>query len=227
MLGASHQAAQAALSATSQGYTAMGKKTDRRFADNLRTMLAQEAARLIRDHGIDDYRNAKLKAAENLGLGNRGALPTNREIEAALAERNRIFGAERHQDLLTQLRRVAVEVMQDLQIFAPRLVGGCAEWQRYGTLADTGYTCLATRRRTWVCSWLRSGCSTVRCNKRLRLQRDTFERFHGYRFYADDFKVETTVFPERREKHAPLSPLDGRPMRRAKLKDVELLAGAA
>ena len=75
----------------------MGKRPDRRSDGNLRTVLAQEAARLICDHGIVDYRAAKQKAAEKLGLLNFGALPTNQEIEAAVAERNRIFGAARQQ----------------------------------------------------------------------------------------------------------------------------------
>ena len=57
-----------------------------------------------------------------------------------------------------------------------------------------------------------------------RLHRDRMEQFPGYRFFADEFEVLATVFPERRKAHAPLSPVDGRPMQRAKLRDVEALA---
>ncbi len=46
----------------------MGKRSDRRSDQNLRIMLAQEAARLICDHGLEDFRAAKQKAADNLGL---------------------------------------------------------------------------------------------------------------------------------------------------------------
>ena len=45
-----------------------------------RQVLAQEAARIIVDQGIRDYRVAKIKAAERLGLNTRGALPGNAEI---------------------------------------------------------------------------------------------------------------------------------------------------
>ena len=45
--------------------------------DRLRRILAQEAARIIVDHGIRDYRVAKIKAAERLGMNTRGALPGN------------------------------------------------------------------------------------------------------------------------------------------------------
>ena len=99
----------------------MGKRPDRRNEDNLRMVLAQEAARLICDHGINDYRAAKQKAADRLGLRAFGALPNNLEIEAALAERNRIFCASRHENLLTQLRNIAVRVMHDLHVFRPRI----------------------------------------------------------------------------------------------------------
>ena len=43
----------------------MGKRSDRRNDEHLRTVLAQEAARIILHQGIEDYRTAKLKAAEN------------------------------------------------------------------------------------------------------------------------------------------------------------------
>ena len=43
-------------------------------------MLAQEAARIIVDQGLRDYRAAKLKAAERLGMNTRGSLPRNAEI---------------------------------------------------------------------------------------------------------------------------------------------------
>src|SRR5699024_10044249 len=46
-----------------------------------RYRVAQEAARLISEHAIHDYRRAKLKAAERLGIEADQALPRNREIE--------------------------------------------------------------------------------------------------------------------------------------------------
>ena len=45
---------------------------------------------MIVDHGIRDYRVAKQKAAERLGVGARGSLPGNTEIEAAVAYFRRV-----------------------------------------------------------------------------------------------------------------------------------------
>ena len=66
--------------------------------ERARQVLAQEAARIIVDHGIRDYRVAKQKAAERLGVGGRGSLPGNAEIEAAVANHLQLFGGEAHED---------------------------------------------------------------------------------------------------------------------------------
>jgi hypothetical protein len=50
------------------------------------------------------------------------------------------------------------------------------------------------------------------------------EQFPGYRFSAHGCDFASTVFPVRLRGHAPLSPVDGKPMRRAGLREVaELL----
>jgi len=204
----------------------VGKRSDRRNDENLRTMLAQEAARLICDHGIDDYRTAKIKAAEKLGFSRYGALPNNIEIEEALAERNRIFRADRHHSLLSQLRRAAVTVMADLDIFGPRLVGQVLSGNvtEHSTIQLHLFSDPAENVGMQL-EALRIQHSTM--SQRLKLQRDLPELFPGYRFYAEDFSVATTVFPERRKKHSPLSPLNGKPMKRARLREVARLATAS
>jgi hypothetical protein len=186
-------------------------------------MLAQETARLICDHGHSDYRNAKQKAADNLGLARFGALPNNQEIEQAIAERNRIFGADHHPILLAHLREVAADVMHELQQFKPRLVGAVLSGNvsehtpislhLFSDPAETVGLQLSTR-----------GTQHDVLSRRLKLQRNSVELFPGYRFYAHDVLIETTVFSEQRAGHAPLSPVNGKPMRRAKLSEVQMLA---
>lgn len=205
------------------GRRSAGKKSDRRNDSNLRIVVAQEAARLICDHGLTDYRAAKYKAAENLGFSTRGALPTNREIETAVAERNRIFCADHHHSLLAEIRATAVSVMHELRAFKPHLVGQVLS----GNITEHSTIKLhlfSDPSETVGLQLASTGVRHSAITQRLRLRRDAVELFPGYRFYADDFAVETTVFPERRKQHAPLSPLDGRPMKRAKLSDVELLS---
>ena len=86
-------------------------------------MLAQEAARIIVDRGIRDYRVAKTKAADRLGMSTRGSLPRNSEIEQAVNEHLLLFGGEIHADHLRAMREAAISTMQMLEEFTPRLVG--------------------------------------------------------------------------------------------------------
>ena len=68
-------------------------------SENLRLALAQEAARVMAEHGIRDFLAAKRKAAERFGLVDSAVLPKNTEIEAALAQYQRLFAAESHAEL--------------------------------------------------------------------------------------------------------------------------------
>src|SRR5580698_2409820 len=90
---------------------------------NLRRALAQEAARIMAQQGIHDFLTAKRKAADRLGVTDTSALPRNTEIEAALAEYQRLFDAGGHEQTLQQQRRAALHAMHWLSQFEPRLVG--------------------------------------------------------------------------------------------------------
>ena len=92
-------------------------------AENLRRALAQEAARIMAEHGIRDYLTAKRKAAERFGVTDGNVLPRNTEIEDALAEYQRLFGGSRHDETLAAQRNAALSAMQLLSEFEPRLVG--------------------------------------------------------------------------------------------------------
>ena len=91
--------------------------------DRERQTVAQEAARLIVEHGIRDFRVAKTKAAERLGISGRGALPGNAEIELAVSNHLALFGGDAHASHLGQLREAALSAMDLLAEFEPRLVG--------------------------------------------------------------------------------------------------------
>lgn len=54
----------------------MAKRAPSR-SDNLRNAIAQEAARLMAEHGIQDFLVAKRKAAERLQVFDRALLPKN------------------------------------------------------------------------------------------------------------------------------------------------------
>src|SRR5690606_3834062 len=100
----------------------MAKRVPSR-SDHLRSAVAQEAARLMAEHGIQDFLVAKRKAAERYGVVDGTFLPRNTEIEAALMSHQRLFGGAQHEVVLRSQRRVALQTMQLLAQFEPRLVG--------------------------------------------------------------------------------------------------------
>ena len=182
--------------------------------DRMRRVLAQEAARIIVEQGIEDFRVAKLKAAERLGMNGRGSLPRNPEIEQAVTEHLELFGRERHVDLLRLLRRAAVSAMDMLAPFTPRLVGPVLN----GTARASSPVNLHVfaDNSELVAVRLRESNVTYRpFERRLKSRRDRAETFAAFRFAHGESDIEATVFPVNGVRQAPISPVDGRPMQRA------------
>jgi hypothetical protein len=190
-------------------------------------VLAQEAARIIVDQGIRDYRIAKIKAAERLGMNTRGALPGNTEIEQAVSEHLLLFSGDSHAQLLRHLRASALAAMALLADFSPRLVGpvlaGTADENSAINLhvfADGSET---------VAMFLNTAnipCQLYERRLKMRRGRDVRpDAFSGYAFIHAGESIEATVFPVDGIRQAPISPIDGKPMRRASAAAVEQMLG--
>jgi len=194
-------------------------------AENLRRALAQEAARLMAEHGIRDFLIAKRKAAERLGVMDGAALlPKNSEIESALGEYQRLFGGESHLIALDAQRRAALSAMRYLQEFEPRLVGAVLS----GTATQHSEVQLhlfAERAESVTLKLLDEGIRHEVTERRLRFGSEEVRAFPGVRFEMDDQSIEATVFPTDGIRQAPVSPVDGRPMRRANALEVAALLG--
>lgn len=89
----------------------------------LREQIAQLAARLIAEDGLDDWGLAKRKAARALGLTDARCLPDNRELEAALLEHQRIFDEEGQREHLHWLRSQTLDLMDLFERFDPHVAG--------------------------------------------------------------------------------------------------------
>jgi hypothetical protein len=88
-----------------------------------RAQVAELAARLMAEHGLRDYAVAKRKAARQLGLPEGYGMPSNEEIDAAMAERQALFQPEEQAGMLADLRGQAREVMHVFARFEPALTG--------------------------------------------------------------------------------------------------------
>jgi len=199
----------------------MGKRTVS-VNDRARQMVAQEAARIIVEQGIQDFRLAKTKAAERLGLSGRGSLPGNSEIQDAVSEHLKLFGRESHLNLLQLMRRAALSAMEILSPFSPRLVGPVLN----GTAAVNSAVNLHVFSDTPELIAMKldeQQMSYKAYERRLKSRRDHAETFAGFRFLHDESSIEATVFPVDGMRQAPISPVDGRPMKRADRSAVRVL----
>ncbi len=192
-------------------------------SDNLRRALAQEAARIMAEHGIRDFLVAKRKAAERLGVDERSAvLPKNVEIETALAEYQRLFGGESHVESLHSQRLAALHAMRFLREFDPRLVGSVLS----GTAtehSDIQLHLFADYAESVAIKLMDKGIPHEVTEKRVKMNSERVLACPGVRFEIDDQAVEATVFPTDGIRQAPVSPVDGKPMRRATTFEVEAL----
>ncbi len=200
----------------------MGKRSVNGTNDRARRVVAQEAARIIVEQGIADYRVAKIKAAERLGMSDRGSLPGNGEIEHAVAEHLKLFRHDSHWTLLHQLRAAAISAMELLSPFTPRLVGP--------VLAGTAGEHSAVNLHVFsdsveqVALVLDQGGISYRpFERRYKSRRGRPEHYAAYAFLYCDSDIEATVFPYDGLRQAPISPVDGRPMRRADARKVQAI----
>jgi len=194
-----------------------------RRAPRERLLIAQEAARLIAENGIHDFEHARRKAAAKLGIHEEGLWPRLADVEQALREHQRLFAATEQPGALRQRRESAVQAMQFLQAFQPRLVGpvlsGVAGDNSPVTLqlhcddADAVQRFLhehhiPAEARTWS---LQLAGHAGR------------QHFPGWEFAADGIAFELLVLPEDALRQPPVSPDDGKPLPRATLAQLKQL----
>ena len=100
----------------------MTKKTSLRKARQ-REQIAQRAAQLIAEEGIQDYGLAKRKAARQYGVQDTEGLPGNKEVEEALKIYYALYQKDEQAEQLFQLRHQALRYMRLFEAFHPYLVG--------------------------------------------------------------------------------------------------------
>ena len=190
--------------------------------DNLRRTLAQDAARFMAEHGIQDFLTAKRKAAARHGNVDAAALPSNAEIEAALGEYQRLFGAVDHDAQLNRQRSRALEAMRKLSVFHPRLVGAVLN----GTATahtDIQIHVFADNPESVSMALMDRGIEHEVTERRHRYGNEPPRPHPGVRFALGTQRVDVTVFPLDGIRQAPASPVDGRPMRRADIAELQTL----
>jgi hypothetical protein len=123
---------------------------------------------------------------------------------------------------LKALREGAVQAMRFLARFNPRLVGSVLSGTA-GRHADINLHLFADTPEDISLFLMESNIPFHASHKRVRLNRDEWQEFPSFELLAGDYPVDLVVFPREGRREAPRSPVDGRPMCRAGLEEVEAM----
>ena len=193
-----------------------------RGGEQKRVRIASEAARIMAEEGVRDFHMAKRKAAARLNIPQQRDLPTNKEIEAALAEHLQLFHGDSVARNARRLREIAVQAMNFLVSFNPRLVGPVLS----GNVTPTSEIQLHVSADSPedIALFLREHAIPFQLSeRRLKFGGERYKNIVAYSFVADAVAVALFVFDPRAARETPLSPVDGLPIRRGSMKDLELL----
>lgn len=187
-----------------------------------RRLLAIEAAKIMAERGAKDFYTAKRKAAIRLGIPNTNNLPRNTEIEQALSEHQRLFKHNTQPSHLMELRQTTLRVMYLLQSFNPHLVGpvlsGTADKH-----SEINIHVFSDAPEDVARYLLEESIPFKTTERRLNQHKGQAIRYPAYYFMAGETGIEITVFPVNGIRQAPLSSVDGRPMPRASITDLNQL----
>jgi len=196
-------------------------------ARDLRDRIAREAARLLAEGGAAGLHQAKLKAAERLGVAEARLLPSNQDGEQALLEYQRLFQPDLGAERLPLLRQTALRAMRLLSAFSPRAFGAVVS----GVMTEEAAVCLhlySDSPEEVRLTLDEAGIPHEISERRWRPGgRETeHEWVPLLSFIAGDVPVELTILPERARRQPPPQGADGRALARMDREALErMLAG--
>jgi predicted nucleotidyltransferase len=185
--------------------------------DKIRLSIAREAARIMYEEGVKEYRDAKRKAAKAFGpekaLSLGSHLPSNAEIHEELSILVRMHEGEVQPERLTRMRRAALSWLELFEPFRPYLVGSVLT----GTVREESDIDLhlfaespAEVERFLEERGIPYDPETVS----IRYGSEIHDYFHLY-LEEDGIVVDCTVYEPAERHRRPRSSITGRPMERA------------
>ncbi len=197
------------------------KNPERRFSahSNVRHSVAVEAARLLYNREYKEYFQAKREAARRQSTT---VLPTNSEIhQQLLILADRLEGQGR-QHRLEAMRRVALELMEVLSAFTPRLIGSV--WTghiRQGSDVDLNVYADEPEGLEEALEQAMISFESERVQSRKAGHEREFLHYHVH--HPSGIPVEVTVYPVSEIHHHPTCSITGGPMARGTLPQLRQL----
>lgn len=189
--------------------------------NQMRERVAQLAAQLMAEHGIQDFGLAKRKAARQLGIEDGHNLPGNQEIEQALRAYQLLYHSETHPPRLRRLREIALDAMRMLADYHPYLTGSVLSGTA-GPHSDINLQLFTDNEKEVELFLLNRGIpfkQGQRQTSRLGVTRNIPSFILGF----EEADVEIAIYPQDDIRNAPREQADRRTPKRAKLAQVEAL----
>ncbi len=176
----------------------------------------------MHEQNVRDYQQAKQKARDKLGLPDRSPMPRNDEIQSALVDYLKLFKPDTQHLLIKRLRQSAMQSMRFLSKFEPRLVGSVL----HGTAdeyAPVQIHVFAEPPELILQYLLDHNISYKLASKRIQYCDGRVQSITMCDCVADGVATELMLFKEKDLREAPKSPIDGKPMQRMNLRELEAL----
>ncbi len=194
----------------------MANNTNRR-----RRSIRYEAARIMADEGVRDFRKAKEKACLRLGVSTNHSIPSNLEIEDALEEQLTIFENGQKESLQQKYLEVALIMMDFFADYTPKLTGAALTGVITSSRPVEVHIFSDTVEE--VCARLdETGLQYDQMEKRKRFAGNRFENIPGLDIGALEVDVELFCFLPSIP-YPPLSPTTSKPIKVISRKKVRRL----
>lgn len=194
----------------------MGKRS----STKQRILIAQKAAEIIVNEGVEDFHLAKRKACDRLGLSSKTDMPRNLDVEAAIIEHQRLFSGNSQSRELRELRQAALDVMLMLDAYEPRLVGSVLKGTA-NALSVVHIHVFSDDAKSIAITFLNAGLDFQAIDR--RLNKDNPKGVPGFQLDWKGVVIEVLVFAYDSLRNPPPSPVDGKPIKRAGIAAVESL----
>lgn len=190
-------------------------------------MIAQEAARIMYEEGVKEYRDAKRKAAKQFGpekvLSLGSHLPSNAEIHEELERLIGIYEEKVLPERLLQMRLLALRYMEILEPFSPYLVGSVLS----GTVTERSDIDLHLYAESSeeVEEYLRGKGIPFECDMvTIRRGGEFFEYPHIY-IEDEGIIIECSIYPPEDIHKRSKSSITGRPIERVNINRLRKMVG--
>lgn len=190
----------------------------------MREMIAHAAARMIAEDGIQDYALAKRKAARQLGAADTHSLPSNSEVQQALRLHQELYQKDEQAERLRQLRSEALDAMRLLERFNPYLTGSvlAGTATRHSDINLQLFTDSAKEVELFL---LNRNMPYETGEKRFRLNDDALS-VPTFTLQGETSEIRLAVFSSEDVRRPAHDPIEGKPLERAKIRQVEMLLAA-